>query len=119
MMRDRDGAIIKFNSLSMTYPSRRNFKSSKVFEDIKAALENRGESLVKKIKGVFAFKVAVPDGRIGLWIVDVKNGSGNVEFEGTGNLTKLFSILPEHLRPSIRSIDVESPFSPQPNRMSR
>lgn len=38
-----------------------------------------GEQLVKKIGGVFAFKVNDgPDGREATWVVDVKNGKGSV-----------------------------------------
>merc|ERR1712088_947047 len=45
-----------------------------------------------KVKGIFAFKVKKTDGTIGTWIVDAKNGSGSVEFEGKIKPTKgLFS----------------------------
>lgn len=38
-----------------------------------------GEKLVKKIAGVFAFKVKDgPGGKEATWIVDVKNGNGSV-----------------------------------------
>uniref|UniRef100_A0AAQ4QAT3 Sterol carrier protein 2 n=1 Tax=Gasterosteus aculeatus aculeatus TaxID=481459 RepID=A0AAQ4QAT3_GASAC len=38
-----------------------------------------GEQLVKKIGGVFAFKVKDgPEGKEGTWVVDVKNGKGSV-----------------------------------------
>ena len=38
-----------------------------------------GASFVKKIGGVFAFKVKDgPDGKEGTWYVDVKNGTGCV-----------------------------------------
>lgn len=38
-----------------------------------------GEKLVKKIGGVFAFKVKDgPGGQEATWIVDVKNGQGSV-----------------------------------------
>lgn len=39
-----------------------------------------GESFVKKIGAVFAFKVkGGPDGKEALWVVDVKNGKGSVD----------------------------------------
>lgn len=38
-----------------------------------------GEQLVKKIGGVFAFKVKDgPGGKTATWVVDVKNGKGSV-----------------------------------------
>ncbi|XP_056148970.1 sterol carrier protein 2 [Lampris incognitus] len=55
------------------------FKSYTVFQEIEKKLQEEGEQLVKKIGGVFAFKVKDgPDGKEGLWIVDVKNGKGAV-----------------------------------------
>ena len=45
-----------------------------------------GEDIVKKIKGVFAFKVKQVDGKEGVWIVDAKNGSGAVKFGIDGSL---------------------------------
>ena len=43
-----------------------------------------GETLVNKVKGVFAFKVKSSEGKEGVWIVDAKNGNGSVEFGGKG-----------------------------------
>lgn len=38
-----------------------------------------GEAYVKKVGGIFAFKVKDgPDGKEALWVVDVKNGKGSV-----------------------------------------
>ncbi|KAM9530410.1 sterol carrier protein 2-like isoform 1-T3 [Salvelinus alpinus] len=55
------------------------FKAYAVFQEIKKKLEEDGESFVKKIGGVFAFKVKDgPDGEEAIWIVDVKNGKGCV-----------------------------------------
>uniref|UniRef100_A0A4W3K6H6 Sterol carrier protein 2 n=1 Tax=Callorhinchus milii TaxID=7868 RepID=A0A4W3K6H6_CALMI len=57
------------------------FKVQSVFREIEKKLQQEGESLVSKIGGVFAFKVKEgPDGKEGLWVVDVKNGSGSVDF---------------------------------------
>merc|ERR1711994_783312 len=58
------------------------FTSSVIFDGIEDALKKDGKTLVNKVKGIFAFKVKKPDGTIGTWIVDAKNGSGSVEFEG-------------------------------------
>lgn len=35
---------------------------------------------MKKMKGVFCFKVKANDGTEGVWVVDAKNGSGSVKF---------------------------------------
>ncbi|GAA6090981.1 sterol carrier protein 2 [Tachysurus ichikawai] len=55
------------------------FRSHAVFKEIEKRLQEEGESYVKKISGVFAFKVKDgPDGKEALWVVDVKNGNGSV-----------------------------------------
>ncbi|XP_069794582.1 sterol carrier protein 2 isoform X1 [Narcine bancroftii] len=57
------------------------FKALNVFKEIERKLQEEGEQFVKKIGGVFAFKVKDgPDGKEGLWVVDVKNGKGSVDF---------------------------------------
>ncbi|KAM6948944.1 sterol carrier protein 2 [Aplochiton taeniatus] len=56
-----------------------DFKAYTVFQEIEKRLQKEGESLVKKIGGVFAFNVKEgPEGKVGVWVVDVKNGSGSV-----------------------------------------
>ncbi|XP_026854161.2 non-specific lipid-transfer protein [Electrophorus electricus] len=56
------------------------FKVHAVFKEIEKKLKEEGEVYVKKMGGVFAFKVnAGPGGREGLWVVDVKNGKGSVD----------------------------------------
>ena len=48
-------------------------------------LQADGPTLVGKVKGIYGFKVkGGPGGAEGFWIVDAKNGSGNVVFNGTG-----------------------------------
>ncbi|XP_059110648.1 sterol carrier protein 2 [Peromyscus eremicus] len=55
------------------------FKADLVFKEIEKKLEEEGEQFVKKIGGVFAFKVKDgPGGREATWVVDVKNGKGSV-----------------------------------------
>ncbi|XP_077391497.1 sterol carrier protein 2b [Festucalex cinctus] len=55
------------------------FKSHAVFQEINKKLQQEGEAFVKKIGGVFAFKVKEgPGGKEATWYVDVKNGSGCV-----------------------------------------
>lgn len=49
-----------------------------------------GEQFVKKIGGVFAFKVKDgPNGQEATWIVDVKNGSGCVHNDAGGKTCRL------------------------------
>ncbi|KAJ6662508.1 hypothetical protein lerEdw1_011644 [Lerista edwardsae] len=56
------------------------FKASLVFREIEKKLEEEGEQYVKKIGGVFAFKVKDgPGGKEQTWVVDVKNGKGCVD----------------------------------------
>uniref|UniRef100_A0A3Q3W1P5 Sterol carrier protein 2 n=1 Tax=Mola mola TaxID=94237 RepID=A0A3Q3W1P5_MOLML len=55
------------------------FKAYAVFKEIENQLCEEGEQLVKKIGGVFAFKVKDgPGGKTATWVVDVKNGKGSV-----------------------------------------
>lgn len=49
--------------------------------ELKSLLDSpqKGEQLVKKVGGVFAFKVKDgPDGKEATWVVDVKSGKGSV-----------------------------------------
>ena len=62
-----------------------HFASKIIFEQLAALLEAEGETLVAKVKGVYLFRVRQGrDGAEATWIVDAKNGSGSVEFNGTG-----------------------------------
>ncbi|KAM9719063.1 sterol carrier protein 2 [Menidia menidia] len=55
------------------------FKAYPVFKEIEKRLQQDGEKLVKKIGGVFAFKVKDgPNGKETTWVVNVKNGKGSV-----------------------------------------
>ena len=51
-----------------------------------------GANIVKKMKGVFQFKVKGAGGKEGVWIVDVKNGSGAVKYGGNGEENLLFFV---------------------------
>ncbi|XP_018116401.1 sterol carrier protein 2-like [Xenopus laevis] len=56
------------------------FKAHYVFKEIEKKLAEEGEQFVKKIGGVFAFKVKDgPGGKEATWVVDVKNGKGSVD----------------------------------------
>uniref|UniRef100_A0A1A8FZF2 Sterol carrier protein 2b n=1 Tax=Nothobranchius korthausae TaxID=1143690 RepID=A0A1A8FZF2_9TELE len=58
------------------------FKAHAVFQEISKKLEEEGEQFVKKIGGVFSFKVKDgPNGQEATWIVDVKNGKGCVHHD--------------------------------------
>uniref|UniRef100_A0A8C1KU31 Sterol carrier protein 2b n=1 Tax=Cyprinus carpio TaxID=7962 RepID=A0A8C1KU31_CYPCA len=57
-----------------------DFKAHAIFQEISKKLHEDGEQFVKKIGGVFAFKVKDgPGGKEAVWIVDVKNGKGSVD----------------------------------------
>lgn len=61
--------------------SEKDFKAAAVFDEVRKALEQDGANLVKKIKGIYCFKVKNADGKDGVWVVDVKNGKGEVKFD--------------------------------------
>jgi len=60
-----------------------DYKCSPVFKLLDATLQEKGAELVKKVNGIYCFKVVGTDGKEVHWIVDVKNGNGNVKFQGT------------------------------------
>lgn len=60
------------------------FQTDELFTEIAKALQEDGETLVKKVKGVYCFVVTGgPNGSQSKWIVDAKNGSGSVTKDGT------------------------------------
>ncbi|XP_055886729.1 sterol carrier protein 2-like isoform X1 [Biomphalaria glabrata] len=59
----------------------KDFKSAAMFSEIKKALDADGANIVKKMKGVFCFKVKGPGDKEAVWVVDVKNGNGAVKFD--------------------------------------
>ncbi|KAH9499825.1 sterol carrier protein 2 [Bulinus truncatus] len=59
----------------------KDFKSAAIFSEIKKALDTDGANIVKKIQGVFCFKVKGPENKEAVWVVDVKNGTGAVKFD--------------------------------------
>lgn len=69
------------------------FKVAPVFNLIKEELAKDGANIVKKMKGVFCFRVKSKDGKEGIWIVDAKNGNGSVTFGGPakGDVTIIMS----------------------------
>uniref|UniRef100_A0A3Q3C3S3 Sterol carrier protein 2 n=1 Tax=Haplochromis burtoni TaxID=8153 RepID=A0A3Q3C3S3_HAPBU len=72
--RSRVGAVLTSSGSGLE-----GFKAYPVFKEIEKHLQQEGAQLVKKIGGVFAFKVKDgPGGKEATWIVDVKNGNGSV-----------------------------------------
>jgi len=65
-----------------------DFKSKAVFDEIENELKKNGADYVKKINGVFCFKLKSGD-KEGVWVVDAKNGTGSVSFNpaGKGDVT--------------------------------
>ncbi|KAL4235600.1 sterol carrier protein 2 [Mactra antiquata] len=70
-----------------------DFKVATVFDMIEDELKKDGANIVKKMKGVFCFRVKNKSGKEGIWIVDAKNGNGSVSFGGPakGDVTILMS----------------------------
>ena len=73
-------------------PAADHFRSKEIFDKIEALLADDGAAMVAKVKGVYLFRVkAGKDGAEGAWILDAKNGSGAVEFNGKGDVLCLMS----------------------------
>jgi len=77
---------------SATSPN--GFKAKVVFDEIEKQMKQEGAAYVKKIKGVFCFKIQKgPGGKEAVWVVDAKHGSGSVKFGSSGNNFKsIFSM---------------------------
>ncbi|RUS89453.1 hypothetical protein EGW08_002750 [Elysia chlorotica] len=73
------------------------FKSVAVFERMQKALEDNGAETVKKIKGVFQFKVKNAKGEQATWTVDVKNGNGCVKLNSKDKADTTFVMTDENL----------------------
>uniref|UniRef100_A0A6B2ECI7 Sterol carrier protein 2 n=1 Tax=Phlebotomus kandelakii TaxID=1109342 RepID=A0A6B2ECI7_9DIPT len=59
------------------------FKVSPYMEFLKQAMVEDEENLVEKFRGVYGFKVTGgPNGQEGYWIIDAKQGKGNVIYNG-------------------------------------
>ena len=66
-------------------PAPKDFQSKNIFDQIQAILDEDGQTVVGRVKGIYLFKVkGGRNGVEGKWILDAKNGSGSVEFEGQG-----------------------------------
>lgn len=61
-----------------------DFKSAAIFDEISKQMEQSGAEYVKKIKGIYCFKVKGAGKDLGVWVVDVKNGNGSVKFDPKG-----------------------------------
>ena len=61
------------------------FKVAEVFERINDGLKIDGETYVKKMNGIFFFKVKNTSGQEGTWLVDCKNGNGSCSFGPAGS----------------------------------
>nr|XP_022317931.1 non-specific lipid-transfer protein-like isoform X1 [Crassostrea virginica] len=79
----------KIQAAPASSSSEKDFKSNIIFQEIKENLDKDGQAWVKKMKGVFCFKVKGSDGKEGIWVVDAKNGNGSVKFgaEPKGDVT--------------------------------
>ncbi|XP_013877439.1 sterol carrier protein 2 [Austrofundulus limnaeus] len=75
------------------------FKSYSIFKEIEKRLQEEGEQLVKKVGGVFAFKVKDgPNGSEATWVVDVKNAKGSVTNDPDKKADCTLSLSDEDLR---------------------
>ena len=54
--------------------------------------QQNGADIVKKVNGVFCFKVNAKD-KEGTWIVNLKSGSGSVKFDSEGMLCTVVIII--------------------------
>ncbi|ELU03279.1 hypothetical protein CAPTEDRAFT_212283 [Capitella teleta] len=61
----------------------KDFRVSVLFEILEGQLKQSGKPFVDKVKGTFCFKIK-KDGKMGVWVVDMKNGSGSVKYDPKG-----------------------------------
>ena len=68
-----------------------DFKASILFKALEAAMQTDEDSLIERVRGVYAFKVRNgPNGKEGYWVVNAKTGKGSVEFNGKGMMYRSF-----------------------------
>jgi len=67
------------------------FKSKVIFDEIEKELKTKGGEYVKKINGIFCFKVKSGD-KEGVWVIDAKNGNGSVKYDPAGKGDVTFSM---------------------------
>ena len=72
------------------------FQSSVLFDRLSHAIPRRGTEMVDKIQGVICFRVKKMN-KIGVWVVDLKHGSGGVMFDPQGDGDVTFSVGDEDL----------------------
>ena len=88
-------------------PAADHFRSKEIFDKIEALLADDGAAMVAKVKGIYLFRVkAGRDGAEGAWILDAKNGSGAVEFNGKGDGLCLMSDANSNKSAPIKKINV-------------
>lgn len=77
---------MKQPSISMSLVSEEtgplNFKSTAVFRLLEKAMQEDEQGLAATLKGIYCFKVQNEDGKVGVWILDMKDGKGKVKFNG-------------------------------------
>lgn len=73
-----------------------DFKTKVIFDEIEKQLKTNGKEYVKKVNGIFCFKVKKGKDE-GVWVVDVKNGNGSVKFDPSGKGDVTISIEDENL----------------------
>jgi len=93
--------ILGFERLIRAIPSRvsatsSDFKSKALFDVIEQQLKENGAEYVKKINGIFCFKLKNGD-KEGVWVVDAKNGTGSVAFNPAGKGDATISMEAENL----------------------
>uniref|UniRef100_A0A1I8HAI5 Sterol carrier protein 2 n=1 Tax=Macrostomum lignano TaxID=282301 RepID=A0A1I8HAI5_9PLAT len=75
--------------------SQDEFQSAKIFRIIGQGLETEGEQIVKR--RCERCVTGGPGGKVGLWLVDCKNGRGKVEFNGQGKADVTITISDQDL----------------------
>lgn len=60
------------------------FMSHNIFQTLKNVMLTDKDNHIEKFRGIYCFKITNNDNKEGMWIVDAKNGTGNVTFYGKG-----------------------------------
>lgn len=65
-------------------PDGEGFQVTPYLRVLEQAMAEDKEGLIEKVRGVYGFKVSGgPNGQTGYWVIDAKQGSGKVEYNGT------------------------------------
>jgi len=86
-------AGVKYNLTAATASSPEGFMVTPLLNLLEQAMQDDEEKLIEKVRGVYGFKVTNgPNGQIGFWVINAKEGKGKITFNGSDKCDVTFII---------------------------